>query len=319
MTQVLITVDTELSPKSHLEGLSYADNFERSIQGKTDRGDFGLAHKLSRLDAYDLTGVFFVEALHGLVWGVDALKRITDPILERGHDVQLHLHPEWLQFLKASPVEGRYGEDLKDYNYADQKRLIEIGVDLFEKAGVPRPIALRAGSFGADQNTLAAAKAAGLVYDSSYNQAIDPAMCRLVSEPALLHPIDMDGLIQLPVTVFIDYPGHHRPLHLCAVSSSELSWLMDQAIDGDWPLLNLVSHSFELVFRHEQRVNSVVSRRFDQLCYELDRRRHELKTCKVADLAKDRLLRRQRQQGVPRSSLLRTTTRLAEQVVGRFL
>ena len=94
MVKVYLTIDTEYEfgfTAKHGHA-SRAANFDRSIRGRTPDGDAGIFHQMDVMDAHGLKGVFFVDPLPGLYWGKRAVADVVEPILKRGHGVQLHLH-----------------------------------------------------------------------------------------------------------------------------------------------------------------------------------------------------------------------------------
>ena len=161
--------------------------------GRASDGEWGVAYQAGRLNAYRLKGVFFVEALCAEVLGLDPLKRIIEPILSGGHEVQLHIHPEWVGWFPRDPVAGRRGHSIADFSYDDQVRLIEIGMENIIKAGAPRPIAFRAGNYGANNDTLRALARLSIRYDSSYNLPYLSGPCRIITEKPLLDPVELEA------------------------------------------------------------------------------------------------------------------------------
>ena len=139
LTSILLTIDTEPSPAAHQRGVSPADNVSTAIMGRVSDGEWGVAYQVGRLNAHRLKAVFFVEALCAGVFGLDLLKRVIEPILSSGHEVQLHIHPEWVGWFPRDPVDGRRGHSIADFSYADQVRLLEIGMENLTKAGAPSP------------------------------------------------------------------------------------------------------------------------------------------------------------------------------------
>ena len=100
MTAVIYTVDTELSPMLHQRGLTPAENLNAAVLGLANGGEWGIGYQIERLNAHGLKGVFFVEALCAYLGDADILKRIVEPVLQGGHEVQLHLHTEWLPWIE---------------------------------------------------------------------------------------------------------------------------------------------------------------------------------------------------------------------------
>ena len=75
-----------------------------------------------------------------------------DLIRAGGHDVQLHLHPEWSDELTPLPFPGasRKRQHLAFYTLEEQTILIRMGLDLLAQVGCAPITAFRAGSFAAN-------------------------------------------------------------------------------------------------------------------------------------------------------------------------
>src|SRR4051794_548697 len=115
VTNIIITIDTEASPKTTCWRESeLADEFRWDIFGETPHGGYGIPYQMDLLDAYGLRAVFFVESLFACEVGARRLRELVELIQGRGHEVQLHLHTEWLWRMRASILPGRTGKNLKD-------------------------------------------------------------------------------------------------------------------------------------------------------------------------------------------------------------
>ena len=284
MTRVFLTVDTELSLGSHQRGVPPETNLAQSVFGETAEGAFGIGWQMARLNRHGLKAVFFVDPLPAALFGPDLLKRIVAPILAAGHEVQLHIHTEWLRFLDRSPVDGRQGDQIADFSDEDQYALLGWARDLLVAAGAPNPVAFRAGNFGADDRTLAALARLGIVWDSSFNAAYLGAPCHIGLSHLQLEPVAHCGVTELPVTQIFDRPGRLRPAQLCALSGREMQAMLDHAAAHDHAMVTIVSHSFELLSRDRRRANHAVIDRFESLCATLAARRDAFSTSGFADL-----------------------------------
>jgi hypothetical protein len=266
VTRVLITVDTELSAGRQGQGLPLDANFASSWQGRTHQGDFGVPWLMAQMRARGITGVFFVDPMPGLLGGPALVEQMVQPILAAGHEVQLHIHTEWLAFAAETPVDGRQGRNIGDFSEADQFALIGWARDALVAAGAPAPVAFRAGNYGANDSTLRALAALSLTWDSSFNADYAGRSCALSLPLDLTNPIERDGIFALPVSGIWDRPGHMRPAQVCALSSAEMiSGLRYAAAHGAHSFC-VVSHSFEMLSRDRQRPNRLVMRRFEALC-----------------------------------------------------
>src|SRR5438132_10237031 len=101
---VYLTIDAEVWPEvvdwpAHTRLASHHNLNERvaiDLYGTTDKGNFGLEYQIRIFDKYDLKANFFMEALAWDRLGHDSLQRAVELVLQHGHDIQLHVHTEWL-------------------------------------------------------------------------------------------------------------------------------------------------------------------------------------------------------------------------------
>ena len=314
-TAVLYTVDTELSPGLHRRGVSPDENMRIGVMGQGSDGEWGIAHQIRKLNEHRLKGVFFVEALCASVVGNDILKRVVDPILAGGHEVQLHIHTEWLRWAQTNIADGTQGENIADFDLPTQARLLAFGTEALQRAGAPAPIAFRAGNYGANDNTLRALARVGIKYDASHNQAYLGDTCRLSGPGPLYAPREIEGVTEVPITFFEDYPGHARPLQLCAVSAGEMRWALMESIQQERPTAVVVSHSFELLNATRTRGNPLLVRRFDAFCDLMSEMKAGARSSGFADLS---LEDAPHAHATLKSNSLRTTRRVVEQVFGRL-
>ncbi|MDB5702029.1 MAG: hypothetical protein JWL66_2228 [Sphingomonadales bacterium] len=312
MTAVLITVDTELSALLHQRGASARVNFENSILGRCQAGDFGIGWQMDVLDRHGLKGVYFVDPLPALVVGEAVIADVVGMIVARGHDVQLHAHPEWLEWAKESPVGGRRGRNIGDFAMADQVALLEYGCGVIERAGAARPVAFRAGNFGANDDTLRALAAIGLAWDSSVNADYLGGDCRIdvIAERSL--PVELQGICELPVSGLYDRPGHFRPAQVCAMSGWEMRDTLLHAAKGAHPVVTVVTHSFEMLSRDRSRPNRAVMARFEGMA-EYIARHPALESATFATLRPETMMIPDAPRAGP--NRVRTTARIVEQAI----
>lgn len=266
MTALLITVDTELSALLHERGLGLEDNVRRSIWAQAEGGAYGILWQMEQLDRHGLKGVFFVDPMPAIVHGPEFLKPIVAAILERGHEVQLHIHTEWLNFAERSPVDGRRGRNIGDFSLADQVALLQLARRWLEEAGAPAIRAFRAGNFGANDDTLRALAQIGIGWDSSVNPAYSRHNCRITGARDQIGMSRMLGVSELPVSGVIDRPGSFRPAQICAMSAAEMRAGLRHAVDDGHEAFVVVTHSFEMLSRDRRRPNRAVMQRLIDLC-----------------------------------------------------
>ena len=320
VTRILLTVDTELSPAAHQRGIGSYDNYSSSILGLTSDGEWGVNYQIERLNAHGLKAVFFVEALCAHVFGLDLLKRIVEPILSGGHEVQLHIHTEWLPWFPCDPVGGRRGCHIADFDFHDQCRLLELGMEALVKAGAPVAVGFRAGNYGANNDTLRALASLGIEYDSSYNRCYVSNACRIITDGPLFDPICLDGVVELPIAFFTDYFRHYRPAQICANSIAELRFVIERSSACQRRVAVIVSHSFELLNRRRTKVNRLLLHRFNNLCELLSAAKTSAPTTGLTELDLTVLTSPSAESGYPLESHIgRTAWRMMEQGIGTFV
>jgi hypothetical protein len=324
MLNVFITVDTEvwpLLPDWRRAGL--ARDIDRDIHGVTPEGSFGVSYQIDVLNRYGLKGVFFVESLFAEVAGREPLRALVGEVQDRGHEVQVHPHPEWLAWMPEPLLPGETPPLIRHYSEDDQAFLIARAVRNLRECGADRPCAFRAGDYAANFDTLRALARNGIAYDTSYNATYLGTRCRLETPELLLQPTRLEGVYEFPISFFSVWPGRPRHAQLTACSFPELRSALLQAWRAGWYSFVIVSHSFELLKRRRQnpgrpRPDRIVVRRFERLCRFLAENRDKFRTTGFAGVAADdvpahpaaRVLR-----SAPQKALWRYAEQLARRVV----
>ncbi|NVD27862.1 polysaccharide deacetylase family protein [Parasphingorhabdus flavimaris] len=269
MTDVFITIDTEYSAGIY-DRLGFscrAENFDKSILGRTPNGDVGISYQMDVFDRYGMKAVFFVDPMPALIWGVEAIADIVSPIIARGHDVQLHLHSEWLAFAgDANPLGSRTGQNMKDFSRDEQKRLLDFAARTLVEAGAPYPVAFRAGNYGANDDTLRALADLGLAYDTSHCPGIAAAECAIGLSKTQYRPVAHCGVMELPIGAIGAIGNKTRHAQITALSAAELISAIRFAHQQNLLYFTVVSHSFELMSRDRKRINKIIKKRFETFC-----------------------------------------------------
>jgi len=268
---VYLTIDTEMATGLYrtLGKDSVREVFNRSIRCTTPTRDVGVGYQMDVLDRHGLKAVFFVDPMPALVFGQGIVREMVQPILERGHDVQLHLHSEWLKYAEGHFLEGRKGDDIKNYDLADQVALIGYARDALIEAGAPAPVAFRAGNYGANDDTLRALALNQITYDSSFCPGIEKSNCDIQLPPSTFEPVMHCGVLEVPIGAIESHGQRRRHAQLTALSFWEMRDAIRYRQQAGYEFFTLVSHSFEMMSRDRRRANVVVARRFERLCKAL--------------------------------------------------
>ena len=271
MTAVYITIDTEYSSALARPGqaVSLDENFTRSIRGGDGDRAVGILHQMRVMNTHGIRATFFVDPMPALVYGEEAVRRVVEPVLEHGHEVQLHIHTEWLALAGGdNPLGERTGRNMSDFTEDEQKSLIEWARDRLVAAGAPRPTAFRAGNYGADDATLRALKRCGIRYDTSFTPGIRRSTCRITLPPGTDRVARHQGTIEVP-TAALRSIGGLRHGQITALSAWEMGAALRYGVRSGVAAINLVSHSFELMARDRLRPNRIVVERFARLCHAI--------------------------------------------------
>ncbi|MEM6907783.1 MAG: hypothetical protein AAF494_03810 [Pseudomonadota bacterium] len=273
MTAVYLTIDTEYSSGlvTDLSEADRVDNFARSIACTTPDGPAGITHQLNLLSRYGQRGVFFVDPMPALVWGIAAIEDIIAPILTAGQEIQLHCHTEWLALAgEANPLTSRRtGINLFEFPFDEQCQLLDYARDTLVAAGAPAPTAFRAGNYGANDDTLRALAKLGLTHDTSHCPALPHGASRISLGPGACEPVHHCGVIEVPVGSIGSFRSGQRHAQITALSLAEMRAALRHASAQQRASFTLVSHSFELINRRTRALNRIVERRFEGLCRTL--------------------------------------------------
>ena len=294
-------------------------SFQRYVYGRSSRGDYALPKTLEILERNGLKGVFFIEPLFAARFGVEHLATIVELIRAGGHDIQLHLHPEWSDELRPIPFPGatKKRQHLSYYTLDEQIALVRLGLELMAQVGCGSISAFRAGSFASNADTYRALHACGIGIDSSLNEVCGDSGPDLRGRLDFTRPQRFEGVNILPMTVFRDGTGRLRPAQLGACSFAELRGALESAKAGGVEHFVMLSHNFEMLRQGSSEPDGIVVRRFERLCRFLASRRDEFTVSPMAmlpTLAPDSL-----GFSLPESGLPATLWRHGEQLARRFL
>lgn len=236
----LINVDTE----AH-RGKNPVDDL---IYGKVCGGEYGINKIMEICEKYNVRATFFVDFAEVNSWGYDKIKNVCQDILTRGHDIQLHIHPEHF---------GDWNrQEFSQYSYEEQKSMIGYGVAQYEKIVGQKPIAFRAGKYSIDSNTLKVLHEYGIVYDSSFVK--NNRWCKLNNLVSNINArFKYQEIIEVPVTVFKERIFNKEPrdkyyiFDVNGITKFEFRELYKKYADSELPSIILFMHSFSFLKRYK--------------------------------------------------------------------
>jgi len=308
-TIVTITVDTEFS--THKEDMG--------IFGRIGNQEYGVPKLLELLDGHGFKATFFLDVYTNKKGYLDSFKEICRELKHKGHDLQLHTHPDGM-------FDGtRCG--MKEYSLEEQIKIIKRGKELFREWFEQEPMAHRAGDWAANYDTLKALIANGIKVDSSMFYGWDN--CHLNQSPLTKNSIvEYQNIVEIPASVFIsDSLGVFSPYRLLSTDGNtfnEVRTLLNKLQEKAVPVVNLVYHSFSFLKWNKDRTEYSVAesrlRKFKLLLEFLsqEKERFEVKTiqhiCQLYCQNKEKLTASE--DFLPRSSRVDTCLRFMERVRG---
>jgi hypothetical protein len=215
-----------------------------------DYGNFehhGIGLHMDLLEHFGFRGCFFVDVLSEYQYGQDALQRTVDAVLERGHEVQLHVHDEHLRNSDDPGIRALAGDML--HMDADAfRRVLELGVSSYERLTGEPPLAYRAGGYRIRDEHFPVLEEFGIRIDSSVQSYFHAHVAEWMRTRT--QPFWIGDMLEVPPTWTLvrddrDAP-ETRSLAPNATAGDPVSRMPSS--DGDVPRLAMyVSHSCELM------------------------------------------------------------------------
>lgn len=189
---VTITIDVEAARSRQAR-----DQVGRLIWGRfDDQREVGIGRMMDVAERYCHKLSFFVDYCETFVYP-GQFRPITEQIVRRGHDLQLHAHQNWLaedffalRDLPAPPAM------LNDYSVAQAKAVLDHLIAEVRAGGGSDPVAFRGGSYQYGQGFLEAMTQVGLRLSANYNINEAPIGAPIENLPLFRWP---NGIIELPI------------------------------------------------------------------------------------------------------------------------
>jgi len=252
----------------------------RAMMGRFGPDSFGLPLICDILADSGLAATFFVDPFadeQGYPGQTEPACRL---LLDRGHDVQLHIHPNHYHYgLKRQGKHFPFTDQMADLSAQAQQDLLAEGAKRIAQWTGRRPAAFRAGNMGADERTLALLPAVDMRIDSSYTFAYLGRQCRFADREAYNGSKWYGGVLELALSGFsqLPLPGLRRakPVDLMGISFAECRDAITSICRAGADAV-VILHSFSLMkVRNVQydggRLNAIVAGRFRRLCQWLAR------------------------------------------------
>ncbi len=233
--QAIFTVD--------VEGHVGSDPVTSLIYGKTKDGELcGIDLLMDILDEFKIKGIFFVDIAEAWHYSEESVAGILRHIKERGHTAGVHVHPDHMADSKRL--------FLSEYSREEQYEMIKKCTDFYEKVLGEKPVAFRAGKYGANWDTLDIL--AELGYRVDFSQFYGQKWCHINPPCAYTKMSKLEnGLLEIPVTTFKSFENrwYKRFDKIdCEMDNREFRYVISQMINKDeYDPIVLFAHSFSML------------------------------------------------------------------------
>lgn len=245
----------------------------RAIWGEYGGLKLGIPLIVDILEEHGLRATFFVDAFTEEQGFEGCTQPVCEYLLDRGQDVQLHIHPNKKHYaMKMRGLAHPFADNIADLPPIDQLALLQEGSERLERWTGRPTAAFRAGNMGASEETLAQLANAAIRIDSSYT--FSGADCRFDRRQPYNGSKWYGDVLELALSGFYQprLPALHpaKKLDPVGICFSECRNTI-QSVCGAGADAVLILHSFSFFkWRNSQydggRLNRIVARRFRNLC-----------------------------------------------------
>lgn len=203
--RLMITIDVEAFPRR-----AEKDHVERLIWGRYPDGRGGIGEMMSIADKYGVKLVMFLDYVEEFLWG-EQIQDVAREIHARGHDLQLHSHPE---IFPDSFWEERGLPRLKLANNATDAQadaMFEFLCSRQLAATGVAPVAFRGGGYRYGPATVRAMGRHGIRLNSSYVATSDNQLFKAGRLPQYRWD---NGCYEAPVSCLNLYKAQEKFYHL---------------------------------------------------------------------------------------------------------
>lgn len=160
---LVISIDVEAQPRRQSD-----NHVQRLIYGNFPGvGRAGIVEMMDVADRRNVRLTFFLDVLEELIYPTE-IEPVARLIVERGHDLQLHTHPENMsdEFFRRL---GTNRKDTNEFSETEAEALFDEVKGIVAGWGIPSFVAYRAGSYRFSRGLVLAMPKAGLKYSYNYN------------------------------------------------------------------------------------------------------------------------------------------------------
>ena len=289
--QVCLTADIEFEING---SLAYPDvhrpcGAESVFRMQHDREE-GLLPLVEPLQRFGLPATFFIETMQSIHFDFAPMQSVAERLRQiPGMDMQLHLHPCWLNFRGTdwpAGIKQLRTNDMMAGRGDKALAIIEEARDRFREITGQTPLALRTGNLSVDMNVYEAQAKAGIPLASNIGLAMAPSPDVALRQYGGL--FCLHGVVEVPVTSFREAGLRGRRNKLLTLTGNSLWQLrrvLQWAYDNQQGPVVILTHVSEMAASPGLVTPPVFTarrnnqRRWALLCEYLSQSSHQYQVC----------------------------------------
>ena len=192
---------------------------------------------------------------------------VVDRIKAAGQDIQLHVHPVWLNFVNGElPGNFPRNDDCCGRSFEDLQRIFQLCIEVFQRWVGRKPLAIRTGSLRTDENVYRVMHALDIPLSSNVALGVFQP-----SEPGLRHHSGrhrIHGVMEVPVFSYQDMHivgrKHLKSLQITSCSWPEMRHLLWKARRAGVENIVILTHPSEFIKATDFRYTTLTRNRVNQ-------------------------------------------------------
>ena len=251
---IVITIDVEAQPPRQT-----GQHVERLIYGNFTEGRAGILEMMDAADAIGAKLSFFVDILEEYLYPGE-ISQVLDDINSRGHDIQLHTHPEYIpenvwQQWQQDPLWDELGVERTTasncWNQGTAEFILGKELEILDQNNISKPVAFRGGAYRYNANLLNAMADLGINNSYNYNPIVSSQQFDRGKQPIFQWE---NGVYEIPVSYFSSSNNQFSDrFDSNEWNDTDLSVLINEFFNeakGDTVLV-MMMHSWELLGTEE--------------------------------------------------------------------
>ena len=267
-TEICITIDTEFSIGGHFEAPTTCHPVaEPMVYGEVEGREEALGFILKTLAEHGISATFFVECANYYYFGDEPMRTVVERIKAARQNIQLHVHPVWLHFAEGR-IPGNFPRN--DYcsgrSFDDLERIFRLCTDVFKRWVGHSPVAIRAGSFRADENVFSVMRALNIPLASNVALGAYQPDSPLLRHDSGRHRIH--DVMEVPLFTYGDMKigswQHRKSLQITSCSWPEMRHLLWKARRAGVENIVILTHPSEFIKKSDFQYSRITRNRVNQ-------------------------------------------------------